>query len=76
MHLTLVGKELQEELLKTAVQVPVYSADIVTEGILTVIGKFYRLTVCTHKVLTSEKTCKVSAKLQRQRFQTAEKFVV
>jgi hypothetical protein len=63
VHLALVGEELQKEFLKAAVKIPVYTADIVTHGVLAVIREFNGLTVCTHKVLSSEKACKISAQL-------------
>jgi hypothetical protein len=76
MHLTLVGKQLQEELFKTAVQIPVYSSDIVSKHVFAIIRKLNGLTVGTHKVLSSEKSAEIGTQLKGESFQTTEKGIV
>ena len=60
VHLPFVCKQLKEVFFKTAEQVPVYSAYVVAQHILAVVGKFHRLAVSFNKVLSAEKTCKVA----------------
>jgi hypothetical protein len=76
MHLSFIGEELEKELFKTAVKIPVDSAYIVAELILAVIRELYGLTVGSDQMLTAEESAKIGAKLKRERFETTEKRIV
>ena len=56
MHLPLVREELDVKPLKTAVKVPVDAADVVSQHVFTVVGKFHRLTVCLDQMFSAEKS--------------------
>jgi hypothetical protein len=76
MHLAFIRKKLQEKLFKTAVQIPVDTANVISKHILAIVREFYSLTVGAHEMLSAKESAKVGTKLKRQRFKSAEKGIV
>ena len=76
LHLPLVGKQLDEVLLKTAVQVPVDAADVIPQHILPVIGKLHGLPIGVDQMLTAEVPAEIPAEVECKRLQTTEECVV
>ena len=76
VHLPFVCEQLQKVLFKTAVQIPVDAADVVSQHVFAVIGKFHRLSVCFHEMLSAEEAVQIAPQIERARLQAAEKFIV
>ena len=66
VHLPLIGEEFQKIFLKTTIQIPVDTANVVTQLVFPVIREFYSLSIGANLVLTAKKTGKVRLQLQRQ----------
>ena len=76
VHLPFIGEQLDEILLKAAVQIPVDAADIVPQHILAVVRKLNRLPVRPDQVLPAEKSGQVRTQAQCAGLQTAEECVI